>query len=67
MSNPIRKLMAVQQALRSTEIIKLLAEFRNAKFASYTIQQKQIENEEELATYWLKELEQQIFKDHDKE
>lgn len=58
----IQRLKAIQDILKNKEMIKLMADFKRQKFAGRTIIENQIEDEEELAEYYLRELEKQIFK-----
>ncbi len=58
----LKRLKAVQTVLADKELIKLMADFKREKFAGITIVENQIEDEEELASYYLRQLEKQIFK-----
>lgn len=57
----LKRLKAIQALLANEEMIKLMTDFRCEKFAGVTIVENQIENDEELAVYYLRQLEKSIF------
>lgn len=61
----IQRLKAIQTVLADKELIKLMADFKRQKFAGITIVENQIEDEEELASFYLRQLEKQIFKTYE--
>lgn len=51
----VARLRAIQEIKKNPEMIKLMADFKRYDIYGLTLADNQIENEEELAHYFLKE------------
>ena len=55
------RLKMINELKNNKTFIELLADFKRKEFASMIILERQIENEEELASYWLSEEANKIY------
>jgi hypothetical protein len=58
----IDRIKAIQTIRNNKDLLSLMADFKRVNFVGSYIMQYQIETEEELASVWLSQLEEQIFR-----